>query len=240
MNAPESTTEAPPRVDGRSERWREHRERRRSEFIDAAFRAIAEEGPDARMEQIAAAAGTAKPKLYRHFATKADLVDAIAERSMEMVIASLAGRIDLSASIRSAVSVGLDGYFEFVESNPNVVRFLMDNAMDTDGSQIMIERARSIARLFVAIASADLNGAHLPPAEVEPLAHVLVGAVLGATDWWTLQDPDNALPRERVVKQLTTVLTSAAEGALGDWGIELDLDSPGLLAALGFIPAAAD
>ena len=191
------------------------------------------------MEQIAAAAGAAKPKLYRHFATKADLVDAVAERSIETVIGALAGRLDLDASVRVAITSSLDGYLQFVEENPNVVRFLMENSQDRESSNVLLDQARSVARLFVAIASADLDGIHVPAVEIEPLAHALVGAVLGATDWWMMDENGSRLPRARLANQLTVVLTSAAEGALNDWGVVLDMDRPGLLAALGaFVPAA--
>ena len=52
------------KVDARSERWREHRKKVRSEIVDAAFRAIDLCGPEVSVREIAEEAGTAKPKIY--------------------------------------------------------------------------------------------------------------------------------------------------------------------------------
>ena len=68
------------KVDARSERWREHRKKVRAEIVDAAFRAIDKLGPELSLREIAEEAGTAKPKIYRHFTDKADLFQAIGER----------------------------------------------------------------------------------------------------------------------------------------------------------------
>jgi len=65
------------KVDARSERWREHRKKVRSEIVEAAFRAIDRLGPDLSVREIAEEAGTAKPKIYRHFTDKSDLFQAI-------------------------------------------------------------------------------------------------------------------------------------------------------------------
>lgn len=65
------------KVDARSERWREHRKKVRNEIVDAAFRAIDRLGPELSVRQIAEEAGTAKPKIYRHFTDKSDLLEAI-------------------------------------------------------------------------------------------------------------------------------------------------------------------
>ena len=46
------------KVDARSERWREHRKKVRTEIVDAAFRAIDRSGPEVSLQEIAAEAGT--------------------------------------------------------------------------------------------------------------------------------------------------------------------------------------
>ncbi len=73
-------------MDARSERWREHRKKVRSEIVDAAFRAIDRLGPDLSLREIAEEAGTAKPKIYRHFTDKSDLFQAIGERLRDMFV----------------------------------------------------------------------------------------------------------------------------------------------------------
>ena len=84
------------KVDARSERWREHRKKVRSEIVDAAFRAIDRLGPELSLREIAEEAGTAKPKIYRHFTDKSDLFQAIGERLRDMLWATIFPSINLS------------------------------------------------------------------------------------------------------------------------------------------------
>ena len=62
------TVPRPPRADA---------VRNRQRILDAAREQITAHGPDAGMDEIAAAAGVAVGTLYRHFPTKTDLVAAI-------------------------------------------------------------------------------------------------------------------------------------------------------------------
>src|SRR5690348_6452267 len=103
----------PAATDGRRERWREHRERRREELVDAAFEALAEHGPQVRMEQIAAAAGIAKPKLYRHFTDRDDLVAAIGERAAAEMLARVTAAVDLDLSLREGIRKTVNAYLTY-------------------------------------------------------------------------------------------------------------------------------
>ena len=84
------------KVDARSERWREHRKKVRAEIVEAAFRAIDRLGPDLSVREIAEEAGTAKPKIYRHFTDKSDLFQAIGERLRDMLWAAVFPSIDFA------------------------------------------------------------------------------------------------------------------------------------------------
>jgi AcrR family transcriptional regulator len=213
------------RRDGRVERWREHRITRRAELVEAAMRALAEHGPDASMEQIAAAAGIAKPKIYRHFDDKADLVAAVGARARDTIVTALVAAFDPQGSVREGLQRGLDAYFGFVEEHPNTVKLLMDAAAP-GAANAVVENGRIIAGLLIAITSADLDAAHAPTDGVEPLTHALIGSVLGATDWWLLQPADTRMPRTRLVEHLTTVLIGAAQASMRAVGLELDPDAP--------------
>ena len=68
-------------------------QRNRARILAAARDLLAEQGPDVGMDAIAARAGVAVGTLYRHHPTKADLVAAALEQSLE----ELAGLAEASA-----------------------------------------------------------------------------------------------------------------------------------------------
>ena len=217
-------------TDGRRERWREHRERRREELIDAAFEAIAEHGPQARMEQIAAAAGIAKPKLYRHFTDRDDLVAAIGARAAQEMLERVTAAVDLQLSLRDGIRKTVNAYLEYVETHPAVIRFLMDNAQpDGQRAAPIVDNARLIASVIAAIASADLEAAHVPIDGAQPLAHAMIGGLLGATDWWLLEEDEARMPRPQLVDYLVLVLVGSAQAVLAAWNVDIDPDEPGIV-----------
>jgi hypothetical protein len=69
---------APPRpVDGRRDRWNEHRARRRAVLVDAGVATIDTYGSESSAEDIAATAEVSRTVLYRYFRDKEDLHAAI-------------------------------------------------------------------------------------------------------------------------------------------------------------------
>src|SRR6202035_4792585 len=107
------------KVDARSERWREHRKKVRSEIVDAAFRAIDRLGPDLSVREIAEEAGTAKPKIYRHFTDKSDLFQAIGQRLRDMLWAAVFPSIDFATnSAREINRRSAEEYVSLVDEHP--------------------------------------------------------------------------------------------------------------------------
>src|SRR6188472_3725427 len=112
------------KVDARSERWREHRKKVRAEIVDAAFRAIDRLGPELSLREIAEEAGTAKPKIYRHFADKSDLFQAIGERMRDMLWSAIIPSINVEKdSFRDIVGRGVEHYVELSTSIPTSCGF---------------------------------------------------------------------------------------------------------------------
>ncbi|KUN29311.1 TetR family transcriptional regulator [Streptomyces antibioticus] len=76
--------------------------RNRKKILDAAREQITLHGPDAGMDEIAAAAGVAVGTLYRHFPTKTDLVAAVvAEYTTYVAEAAEAARERLATGARA-------------------------------------------------------------------------------------------------------------------------------------------
>ena len=78
------------------------------------------------MREIAEEAGTAKPKIYRHFADKSDMFSEIGQRMRDMLWAAIFPSINVESDpARQIVGRGVEHYVRLVDQHPNVVRFLL-------------------------------------------------------------------------------------------------------------------
>ena len=112
----------------------------RSEIVDAAFRAIDRLGPELSVREIAEEAGTAKPKIYRHFHDKSDLFQAIGERLRDMLWAAIFPSINLNTdSAREVIRRSVEEYVTLVDKHPNVLRvFIQGRSAATSESTVRI------------------------------------------------------------------------------------------------------
>ena len=178
---------------------------RRTELLDAADRVITTAGPAASMRTIAAAAGITKPILYRYFGDKGGLYQALAERHLEPLVASVRAALT-AARPDDRVRATIDAYIRFIEDNPQIYRFLLHRALPEQPEAAAAVSA-AIHRLGLEVAAAlrsefALQGS--TGAALEGLAHGIVGMVHAAGDWWIADRP---LPREELVEHLTTLLS---------------------------------
>jgi AcrR family transcriptional regulator len=93
----------------------------RQRIIDAAAELVDEEGLEAlSMRRLATELGVQGPSLYNHFATKADIVDAVAEAVIAQVDVSAFGRYPWPEALRHwALS-----YHAVLAAHPNIVPVL--------------------------------------------------------------------------------------------------------------------
>ena len=147
-------------MDARSERWREHRKKVRAEIVDAAFRAIDRLGPNVSVREIAEEAGTAKPKIYRHFADKADMFSEIGQRMRDMLWAAIIPSVNVQTdSARQIVGRGVEHYVELVDQHPNVVRFLLQGRFADQSATAMttVNKGSEITLAIAGMISAQLE-----------------------------------------------------------------------------------
>ncbi len=230
------------RVDARSERWRDHRRRVRAEFVDAALRALDEHGPEVSMGDIARTAGAAKPKLYRHFADKIDLYDAVTDRMAEILWERITASIDLTHDpAAELVRRAATEYALVVTEHPNVFRFLMHGhfTQRSDDSERALQSARQSARRAAHLLAAAVGAE--PDAEsrtaatrdidldgTEMIVYSTFGAVASATDWWIGADrlPERPMPIEEFVGYLASIIAALAQSSARRNGIDLDPRRP--------------
>lgn len=217
-------------MDARSERWREHRKKVRSEIVDAAFRAIDRLGPEVSLREIAEEAGTAKPKIYRHFTDKSDLFQAIGQRMRDMLWAAIYPSIDISKDpARMVIYRAVEQYVRLVDEHPNVVRFLMLGrfAEQSESTMRALNEGREITLAMADMFSNELREMELDGAAFELAGFATFGAAASATDWWLgSEDSPRRLRSEKFVDYLTTIMVGSINGTCEVLGIRIDPDLP--------------
>jgi AcrR family transcriptional regulator len=111
-------------ADGRSTRWDDHREARRTELARAARKVVHHHGPDVSMDDIAAAAGTSKSIVYRYFVDKTGVQLAVAEEVVADIRAALVDAAQTADGPRAALRAMVGTYLAMIESSPSVYTFV--------------------------------------------------------------------------------------------------------------------
>ena len=219
------------KVDARSERWREHRKKVRAEIVDAAFRAIDRLGPELSLREIAEEAGTAKPKIYRHFTDKSDLFQAIGERLRDMLWAAIFPSINLAADpAREVIRRSVEQYVHLVDDHPNVCRFLIQGrfAEQSESTMRAINEGRDVTLAMADLFNNELREMELDRTAMELAAFTTFGAAAAATEWWlgTESDSPRRMSRDDFVVHMTTIMLSSIYGICELLGIKIDPELP--------------
>lgn len=167
------------------------------------------------MNAIAAEAGITKPILYRHFGDKGGLYRALAKRHTDALLDSLRAALDAPAGRRERVEATLDTYLAAIETRPQVYRFLMHPAENSDrpdpggpetGFDVGRHSAPLLRRLGEELARVIHDRVELGP-DGERLArvwgHGIVGMMHAAGDWWLGERPCS---RAELVNSLADLL----------------------------------
>lgn len=185
-------------------------EQRRRELLEAADRVVLRDGPKASMNAIAAEAGITKPILYRHFGDKGGLYRALAIRHTDGLLSALRAALDAPSDRRRRVEATLDTYLASIEAMPQVYRFLMHPAEESNQSEQGFDVGRHSAPLLrrmgeelgqVIAERVDLGPASDVQARI--WGHGIVGMMHAAGDWWLGERPCS---RADLVRSLADLL----------------------------------
>lgn len=179
-------TARPARGPGRPRGTRRDPAERRTQLLGHAEDAIRRRGAGVSMEQVAEAANVSKATLYDNFNGKPGLTEALLDRYGTRVIGQMAVGLDRPRTARQLVRGGIEVFVRFIETDPEIYRFIALNA--GDGS-VVDETAAPISGLIAAMVAAPVSGATDDGADhsvsvAEPVAHALLGAVFIAAHWW--------------------------------------------------------
>ncbi|MDT3397670.1 TetR/AcrR family transcriptional regulator [Streptomyces sp. B1866] len=213
-------------ADGRATRWAGQHERRRAEFVDAALAAITAIGPEVSTEQIAAYAGVARPRLYKHFSGADDLYRAIAQRAVEQLTAELGPVWNPEGSPLEMLGTAIGTYVSWLADHRNLYRYVIRHSLTgTSGESDAITDLRTAIGEHTARLFADyLVAFELDPRTSEPLAFGLVGFVEAAVGRW-LEQPAG-LSRGDLTDYLARWLWRTLDDTLSEGGVRLDPHQP--------------
>jgi len=182
------------------------------------------------MNAIAHEAGSTKPRLYRQFSDKTDLLTALGKRMSDEVYESAVSDFNFlldapSSSLRHAIR----GYSEVVARHPNVFRVLAQSRSATDASaSAAFDIGRDVARRFAAVATSILTSIGLDNHGVEFISRAAVGAIVATTDLW-LEEETGVTDIDQFVDQLTDLIGGLLHAFLLRNGVEIDADEPAFM-----------
>jgi AcrR family transcriptional regulator len=193
---------------------RERSEATRDALIEAARGLFTERGYEAvGTEEIVRAAGVTRGALYHHFGDKASLLDAVYER-IEAESTERVARIVLGSELHSPLEAMKAGVEAFLDecAKPELRQVALHDAPAVLGW----ERWREIGAanglgLIEASLSAAIEAGEIRPLPVQPLAHLLLGALDEAA--MLIARTDQPGKRAEVTAILLAVLESFAVDA---------------------------
>ena len=156
----------------------------RQQALEAAERAIALLGPDATMDDIAAAASVTKPALYRAVGDKAALTHALSERFVDLIDAATTTAQHNVTDARGQFHASVRAYLGTIQQHRNV--FLFVNGSDY-GTELFCELVQRSAHGLVAWLTAVRHRAGLDVEGATTWAFAIVGTLQMAGTMWAQQ-----------------------------------------------------
>ncbi len=137
------------------------------------------------MEQMAAAGGVTKPILYRHFGDRDGLVATIGAEFADQVAADINASLVADAGARQLLEQTIDSFVSFIERDPDLYRFLVQNVSRRDESGQTVSGLIEGVSLGVAdVMAARLDAAGRDTTPAAPWSFGIVGMVHQSADWW--------------------------------------------------------
>jgi AcrR family transcriptional regulator len=155
--------------------------------------------------EVVARAQVTRGALYHHFRDKRDLFRAVFEQIEEEMVAAIARRVAGASDPWSALVTGTDAFLEAC-LDPVIARIALEEAPSVLGWSAWREiDARYALGLVTAALTAGMDAGVLARRPVEPLAHVLLGA-LGEAGLLVASASDPAAARDEVRGSLLALL----------------------------------
>ncbi|MDT7742053.1 MAG: hypothetical protein QOE59_1131 [Actinomycetota bacterium] len=207
---------------------------RRRQVLDAAIAVFSEEGlHGASMDAIAARAGVSKPLVYAHGGTKDELFAACLAREAERLVTTMTAAVGAADPGAGDDGEGrlyraLRAFFHAVTTHRQGWTVLYRQASAGEFAGPVDVARRRIVRRAAELLAPELGGS---VRAAEPIAHTLVGAAEGLTDWWlgsgdaakrsSTTETDHPATDEAPADVLARMLTAVVWPGLDRWRRDL-------------------
>jgi AcrR family transcriptional regulator len=197
---------------------------RRRQVLDAAIAVFSEEGlHGASMDAIAARAGVSKPSVYAHGGTKDELFAACLAREAERLMTAMTAAVESGGDeegpddAEARLFRALRAFFHAVTTHRQGWTVLYRQASTGEFAGQVDAARRGIVRR-----AADLLADELGGSAAEPVAHTLVGAAEGLTDWWlgTEHPATGEPPADVLARMLTAIVWPGLDRLRHDLGVD--------------------
>jgi AcrR family transcriptional regulator len=184
---------------------------RRRQVLDAAIAVFSEEGlHGASMDAIAARAGVSKPSVYAHGGTKDELFAACLDREASRLVTAMTAAVGPGVTTtgpddaQGRLYRALRAFFHAVTTHRQGWTVLYRQASAGEFAGRVDAARRGIVRRAAELLAPELGGS---VTAAEPVAHTLVGAAEGLTDWWLGNEhPESEEPAADVLARMLTAI----------------------------------
>jgi AcrR family transcriptional regulator len=201
---------------------------RREQICDAARAAIEEHGPDALTGQIAQRAGLARPNVYRHFASKDDLDQAVASNAYQELRAEIRSRLNLRGTPLDVIRAPIEAQIVWADKHQNLYRFLVSRSHQRNFDQRTALRSDFAAELATTI------GRYIPRFTADPdAAEATLIGLIGLFDASVLRWLSRPVgTREQLIDRLTAQAWLILDHHLREFNVHIDPALPVPLTAV--------
>ncbi len=213
--------------DGRSTRWDAHKARRREHILTSAIAAIDRDGSAVGVGTIAAQADLPRSVVYRHFADRGDLDEAIRARILTDLLEVLTPVFTPAGTVREAITEAVDTYLTWISDHPRLHQFLSLGSATrrTTDSKAVTGTKTALAVRLGAIISTVLTSHGADDDIAETLAFALIGMVDAPVNRWIAR-PEKSIGADGLGALLGRSIWLLLDGNLRALGVEISPDTP--------------
>lgn len=158
------------------------------------------------MSQVAAQARTSKTVVYRHFADKFDLYQAVCERVGAIIVRDVQEAMREAGPPQQALLASVEAYLGLIEADPEIYRYVMrpphsERSSSSGGPDDLVGDLTSFIGDFVGeVISTELRRQDRDPTPATTWGHALVGMVRSVGDHWLTARPE--VPRATIAAEI--------------------------------------